>query len=150
MDSANIDGTIENHSVVVTLSVDPHSLIIKPYYEIVQIKSDKTITEHAFRQLTGLITRLASCLYTDKIINGRTRTLSEDEYDTFIELLRNSDINSIQSEIDNAPPYLDLDGHSAYITVKDGDDFYTFGGHCAGSKDIRFRNLMDHILGLVE
>jgi hypothetical protein len=62
-------------------------------------------------------------------------------------LKRNSDFNSIQSEIDNAPLY--VDGNSTFISIRDGNDFYSIGGHCAENKDIRFRNIMDHILGLM-
>ena len=86
--------------------------------------------------------------YVDKIIKGKTKTLSDDEYNTLLEILRNSDFESIQNEIDNAALW--LDGYSTYITVRTGNDFDIVGGHCAENKDERFKNIRDYILGLLE
>lgn len=144
LDSGKIDRASNSHSVVVTLSIGPNALIIKPYEDIFQIKSDKTITENTFRVIQGLNNRT----YDDKIIKGRIRTLSDDEYDTLLNILRNSDFESIQDEIDNADLW--LDGNSTYISVRDGDGFNIVGGHCAENKDARFKIIMDYILGLLD
>ena len=144
LDSRKIDRTNKSYSDVVTLSIGPNALAIKPYERIIQIKSDKTITDNTFRIIRWLKNRM----YIDEIIKGRTKTLSDDEYDTLINILRNSDFESIQSKIDNAGPY--LDGNSTYITVRDGNGINNVGGHCAEYKDEHFKNIMDYILGLLE
>ena len=143
LDSGKIDRTDKDYSVVVTLSIGPNALIIVPYVHIIQIKSDKTITENTFRVIEWPNNRT----YDDKVIKGSTRTLSDDEYDTLLDILRNSDYQSIQREIDIADPW--VDGNSTYITVRDGNSNNTVGGHCAEHKDERFKNIMDYVLGLL-
>ena len=152
LDSGKIDRSNNKDSVVVTLSIGPDALIIKPYDKIIQIKSDKTITENRFR----IISRYNNPFrfmpiyrsYDDKIIKGRTRTLSNNDYDTLIDILRNSNFKSIQSEIDNADGW--VDGNSTYITVVSDNGLDIVGGHCAECKDERFKSIMDYILGLLE
>ena len=144
LDSRKIDRASENYSDVVTLLIGPHVLIKKPYVEIVQIKSDKTVTVNTFRVIRGSNNRD----YTDKIIKGETRTLSDDEYNTLLEILRNSDFESTQNEIENDISW--VDGYSTYLIVRAGNDFDIVGGHCADGKDECFKNIMDYILGLLE
>ena len=149
LDSGKIDHSNKSYSIVVTLSIGPNSLLIKPYNRIIQVKSDKTITVNTFRAIrlphNWFIVKDRS--YDDKIIKGRTRTLSDIEYDTLLEALRNSDIESIQREIDSV---LVCDGNSTYITVREDDGVYSVGGPIAELIDQRFKDLMDHILGLLE
>ena len=150
LDSGKIDHSNESYSVVVTLSIGPNGLLIKPYNDIVQVKSDKTITKNTFRVIrlphNWVLTKSRS--YDDKIIKGKTRILSDDEYDTLLEIIRSSDFKSIQREIDNDNNW--LDGNATYITVSDGNVSYSVGGHCAEHKDEHFKDLMDNILGLLE
>ena len=149
LDIWKIDRTEKSYSVVVTLSIGPNALTIKPYSDVIQIKSNKTITENTFREIRWPNDRFISIrYYGDKIIKGKTTTLSDDEYDTVLNILRNSDFESIQSNIDDAEPW--LDGNSTYITTKDGNTFNIIGGHCAENKDKRFKYIMEYILGLLE
>jgi len=149
LDSGKIDHSNKSYSVVVTLSIGPNSLLIKPYNRIIQVKSDKTITVNTFRAIrlphNWFIVKDRS--YDDKIIKGKTRTLSDDEYDTLLEALRNSDIESMQREIESI---LVADGNSTYITVREDDGAYSVGGASAEHIDERFKDIMDYILGLLE
>ena len=52
LDSGKIDRNSKDYSVVVTLSIGPNALIIKPYNNIVQVRSDKTVTINTFRVIT--------------------------------------------------------------------------------------------------
>ncbi len=147
-DSRKIDSTNNDYSVVVTLSIGPNALIIKPYYTIIQIKSDKTITENTFRAIRWKYNPLhINRTYDNKIIKGKTRTLSDEEYNDLLKILENSDFGEIQREIDGT---LWLDGNSTYITIKDDNGFIVVGGHCAESTDHRFKSIMDYIIGLLE
>jgi len=147
LDSRKIDQSNVSYPVVVTLSIGPNSLLIKPYNWIIQVKSDKTITVNTFRVIrlphNWFIVKDRS--YDDKIIKGKTRTLSDNEYDNLLEALRNSDFESIQREIDS---FLVCDGNSTYITVRD-DGAYSVGGPDAEYIDKRFKDLVDYILGLL-
>jgi len=143
LDGRKIDRSNESHSVVVTLSIGPNVLIIKPYTYIIQIKSDMTITDNTFRE----VRRTKNRTFGDKIIKGRTRTLSEDEYDTLLEILRSSDFNSIQHKIDK---HCWTDGNYTYISIRDDNGLGMLGGHCAENSDERFKYMMDYILGLLE
>jgi hypothetical protein len=87
--------------------------------------------------------------YDDVIIKGKTRNLSNDEYDMLFEIVRNSDLESIQREIDNMNNQW-LDGNSTYITISDESGSLRIGGHCAEHIDERFKDLMNYILGLLE
>ena len=152
LDSGKIDRNSKDYSVVVTLSIGPNALIIKPYNNIVQVRSDKTVTINTFRVIGWYPNRFASIpvhrTYDDTIIKGKTKNLSDDEYEMLLEILKTSDFTSIQNEIDNATPW--LDGNSTYITVREGSNVNKVGGHCAENKDKRFKNIMDCILGFVE
>ena len=150
LDSGKIDHSNKSYSVVVTLSISPNVLLIKPYDDIVQIKSDKTITENTFRiiRLPHNWILIKGRSYDDRVIKGKTKILSDDEYNTLLEIIRNSDFESIQRGIDNDNNW--LDGNATYITVSDGNVSYSVGGQCAEHNDERFKDLMDYILGLLE
>ena len=149
LDSRKIAHSNKSNYVVVTLSIGPNSLLKKPYNSIVQIKFDKTITENTFRVIRLPYNWFVAKdrTYDDIIIKGKTRTLSDNEYDTLLEALRNSDFESIQREIDNI---LVCDGNSTYITVREDDVAYSVGGPSAEYIDKRFKDLMDNILELLE
>ena len=149
LDNRKIDRSGEDYSVVVTLTIGAHVLAINPHDTIVQIRSDKTITENTFREIRWEYNpwRIYRT-YDDQIIRGRSRTLLDDEYNTILEILRNSDFESIQSKIDSAGIY--LDGNSTYISVRDRESLIIVGGHCAEGKDERFQSIVNHILNLLE
>jgi len=149
LDNRKIDRENKDFTAVVTLSIGPNALIINPHYTIIQIRSDKTITENTFREIRWEYNPLhISRTYDDKIIKGKTRTLSDKEYDSLIDVLKTSDFGEIQREIDSAALY--LDGNSTYITIRDENGFSEVGGHCAENKDHRFKSMMDYICGLLE
>jgi len=83
--------------------------------------------------------------YDEKIIKGETVTISDKAYNTLLDILVNSDFESIQFNIDNI---LFVDGNSTYITVIDSNGFRSVGGHCAENSDERFEFIMDYILDL--
>jgi len=155
IDSGKIDRSKSSHSTVVTLQIGYPVLIKKPYDNIIQIKSDKTITENTFRviKLRLLSTRTMypppRRSYNDLIIKGKTRILSDSDYDSVIDMLRKSDFESIQTEIDN-PDALWLDGNSTYISFMDDNEFHVIGGHCADGKSERFLDIMNSIIGISE
>ena len=51
LDNRKIDRENKDFSAVVTLSIGPNALIMNPHYTIIQIRSDKTITENTFRAI---------------------------------------------------------------------------------------------------
>ena len=147
-DSRKIDSANNDYSVVVTLSIGPDALIIKPYYTIIQIKSDKTITENTFRAIRWKYNPLRiNRTYDDKIIKGQTRTLSDEEYNNLFNILENSDFEEIQREINGTPWF---DGNDTYITIKNDNGLTIVGGPCAENTDHRFKCIMDCIIGLLE
>ena len=145
-DNTKIDRSKTSYSKVITLSIGPHGLAPIQYENIIQIKSDKTITENTFRVIRRVIRETNNRTYDDKIIRGKSRVLSDDEYNRLLSTLGYSDFESIQNGIDNGGMY--LDGNSTYITIKDESSFIIIGGHCAEYKDKRFDVLMNYILDL--